>query len=666
LDNTNKKSNRLIHSLSPYLQQHAYNPVDWHEWGEEAFEKARAENKLLLVSIGYSACHWCHVMAHECFEDNETADIMNRYFICIKIDREELPDVDQVYMDACQLINGSGGWPLNAFALPDKRPIHALTYQPRNQWQKTLSSIHGLWENNPSAAEDYAQKLSRGIAHISMPPEMNTSQNTGLTGEQILKTFIDHYDPVYGGPNRAPKFPMPNNYLYLLQYGHAAKNSKAREMGLFTLQQMALGGIYDAVGGGFSRYSVDERWFAPHFEKMLYDNAQLISLYSYAYAISKNDFYKKIAVETIDFCMNELYGYDDLYYSAYDADSEGVEGLYYTYTYDELELLLGRDATLFCQYFQCIKSGNWEHGRNILFALDTIENAAAQLEIEKVVLHDTVSKGLKILNAYRDKRIKPGLDDKYICSWNNLMLKGLAESTLWLDDTKYLDRASLLADTILSTFYADGHLKRIAKNATVKIQAFLEDYATLIDGLISLYQSGFNEKYLLQAKMLCETVISGFYKPEKGFFEFNSSGTLIAPKYDISDDVINSGNSIMAHNLWKLSWYFDQPEWRIMAENMLQAVTQLLQTSAPWYSNWARLQIFSEYGTQQVILAGDESLRTTMPLQSYSHIPNIILGFAGIETQIPLLKEKKYKDKNLVYMCTDFTCEAPVEFINAR
>ncbi len=655
-------TNRLIHSLSPYLLQHAYNPVDWYEWGEEAFEKAKTENKLMLVSIGYSACHWCHVMAHECFEDEKTAAIMNEHFVCIKIDREELPDVDQVYMDACQLINGSGGWPLNAFALPDKRPIHALTYQPRGPWQKILLSISELWKNNPAVAMEYADKLSKSIEQISMPPELMTERMEDHISEAVLETFVQRYDPVYGGPNRAPKFPMPNNYRYLLQYGQSKNDSKARNMALHTLKQMALGGIYDAVGGGFSRYSVDEKWFAPHFEKMLYDNAQLISLYSYAYALTKKDMYKKTAVDTIQFCWDELYSHDDLYYSAYDADSEGVEGLYYTYTYEELEQVLGQDTTLFCQYFQCTRAGNWEHGRNILFALDTLDDAAIQLDMDKVVLETSMADCLQKLKAYRSKRIKPGLDDKHICSWNNLMLKALAESAMWLQDKAYAESAAKLADTILNTFYADGKLKRIAKSGTVKINAFLEDYATLADGLISLYQAGFDETHLLRARDICQEVIDIFYRADKGFFEFNASGTLIAPKFDISDDVISSGNSIIAHNLWRLSWYFDKGEWREIALRMLESMAPQMRSNGPWYSHWAALQLMKELGTEQVIVSAAEPQRAHLPLNTYYPVANAIFGFAGETTDIPLFKGKEFKGKALVYVCRDFVCNEPAPF----
>ncbi|MDI1233689.1 MAG: thioredoxin domain-containing protein [bacterium] len=661
MENSYKKTNRLINSLSPYLIQHAHNPVDWYEWGEEAFEKARTENKLMIVSIGYSACHWCHVMAHECFEDDATAAIMNENFVCIKIDREELPDVDQIYMDACQLVNGNGGWPLNAFTLPDKRPLHAMTYAPKERWQEILLNLHGLWQKEPTTAIDYAKKLSQGIANMSLAPALSDSDNHENISTDVLSVFEAQYDTVYGGPKRAPKFPMPSNYRYLLQYGVLKNNDLAKNMGLFTLKQMALGGIYDAVGGGFARYSVDNRWFAPHFEKMLYDNAQLISLYSYAYAVSQNYFYKKIALETLAFCNSEMKSKSDLFYSAYDADSEGVEGLYYTFTYDELTTVLGAEAGDFCRYYQCIPSGNWEEGRNILYAIDTIDKASQQLGIEEQKLEALVANSLVKLKTFRSKRIAPGLDDKCICSWNNLMLKALAEAAIWLNEPQFSGQSNTLADTILKIYYSAEGLKRTSKNEHVKIDAFLEDYATLIDGLITTYQATFNETHLLKAKEICEYTIANFYNKKNGFFEFNSnnSETLIAPKYDVNDDVISSGNSIMAHNLWRLSFYFSHTDWYVLANTMLNALTPSIKKSAPWYSHWAALQLFKEEGTHQIILSGPEDLRNTLPLKQYYIQPNAIVGFAGKVTAIPLFEGKQYKGEALVYLCKDYVCNAP-------
>ena len=655
----NKKPNRLINALSPYLQQHAYNPVDWQEWGPAAFAQAERENKLMLISIGYSACHWCHVMAHESFEDAETAALMNRYFVCIKIDREELPDVDQLYMDACQLVSGSGGWPLNAFALPDKRPVHALTYAPRAQWQKILEALHALWADKQATAYEYAEKLSHGIRNLSLPPALSPDQKKP-SAETILEGFRNRFDYVYGGNGKAPKFPMPSVWRTLLQAGRLMQDQSATDMALLTLKQMALGGIYDAVGGGFARYSVDEKWFAPHFEKMLYDNAQLISLYSYAYAVSGDPFYKTIAMQTLDFCKSEWLGDDGLYRSALDADSEGVEGLYYTYSDAELKAVLGEDYVLFARYFQCNETGNWEHGRNILFALDRREQAAPELGTTLEKLNDTLDICLEKLRQVRKKRVKPGLDDKCICAWNNLMLKALSEAALWLNESTLTTEAETLAERILNTYYEAGELKRIYKNGSLKINAYLEDYATLADGLTALYQCSLNDSYLLRAHAVCEETMQHFYHSDKGFFAFSSGETLVSRKYDTTDDVICSGNSIMAHTLWKLSWYFDRSDWQNLALGMATAMQPLLESSGPWYSHWAAFVLLSGHETAQYILSADPSLQNTLPFGKQSADPNALFGYAGQKTEIPLFKGKEYQGKNQIFPCRDKTCYLPL------
>ena len=658
----NKTANRLIHSLSPYLIQHAYNPVDWHEWGEEAFALAERENKLMLISIGYSACHWCHVMAHESFEDQETADIMNKYFVCIKIDREELPDVDQIYMDACQLVNGSGGWPLNAFTLPDKRPIHAMTYAPKAQWQEILNSIQNLWKNKESAAYEYAEKLSHGIKNLSLAPLIKSEENKNeKLSHLVLESFKAQFDGVYGGSRRAPKFPLPSNWQFLLKYSEVYNDNEAKEMALFTLKQMALGGIYDAVAGGFSRYSVDQKWFAPHFEKMLYDNAQLISVFAYGYAVSKNPFYKKIALDCLHFCKKEWSTVEGIYQSALDADSEGIEGLYYTYTFEELKTILGEEHTLFCTYFQCSETGNWEHGRNILYPIKSLEEAAIDFGIEENLFKETIENNLSQLYDYRSARIAPGLDDKCISSWNNLQLKALADSALYLNDTALLDEAIELEKCIEKDFYKDGKLKRISKNGSAKIEAFLEDYATYIEALLSLYQVGLNEKHLLKAKALSEECIRLFYRDEKRYFAFTQTAHVVAEKFDINDDVISSGNSIMAHNLYTLSWYFDQEDWRKMSMDMLLGVSELLRKSGPWYSHWAALSLRTETSCIQHLISSESGAKYPDYFSFITH-PNTLFGYIGTSTEIPLFKGKEYKDKNLVYRCENKTCGLPIKF----
>ena len=643
--------------------QHAYNPVDWHEWGEEAFALAERENKPMLISIGYSACHWCHVMAHESFEDLETADLMNKYFVCIKIDREELPDVDQIYMDACQLVNGSGGWPLNAFTLPDKRPIHAMTYAPKAQWQEILNSIHNLWLSKESAAYEYAEKLSHGIKNLSLPPIIKSARNESeKLSPLVFESFKAQFDGVYGGSKRAPKFPLPSNWQFLLKYGKVYNENEAKEMALFTLKQMALGGIYDAVAGGFSRYSVDQKWFAPHFEKMLYDNAQLISVFAYAFALSENPFYKKIALDCLHFCKKEWKTAEGIYQSALDADSEGVEGLFYTYTFEELKEILGDNYTVFCTYFQCSETGNWEHGRNILYPIKSLEEAAIDFDIEESVFKEIIENNLAQLYYYRSARIAPGLDDKCISAWNNLQLKALADAALYLNSSELLEEAIELESSIDKAFYTDGNLKRISKNGVAKIDGFLEDYATNIEGLLSLYKVSLDEKYLLKAKALTERCIHLFYREEKRYFAFTQTDSLIAEKFDINDDVISSGNSIMAHNLFTLSWYFDRADWRLISVEMLRGVSELLQKSGPWYSHWAALSLRAENPCIQHILSCENSALKGPNHNEIKTDPNMVFGYVGTNTKIPLFRGKEYKGENFVYRCEDKTCGLPSNF----
>lgn len=660
LEKQEHKTNQLINSSSPYLRQHAHNPVEWIEWSEEAFERAKSENKLVIVSIGYSACHWCHVMAHECFEDEDVAETMNKYFVCIKVDREELPDVDQTYMDACQLINGNGGWPLNAFTLPDKRPIHALTYMPKPQWKKLLITLNELWTNRPDDARDYASKLENGMKGMSLAPGLMPDTGEQLA-EKMFSSFKERYDPVYGGMGRAPKFPMPNNLYFLSHYFQVTSDPQANKMLIHTLDSMALGGIYDPIAGGFARYSVDERWFAPHFEKMLYDNAQLIEIYAASHHTNNNEMHGRIARETIEFCEKELKNEYGLYASALDADSEGHEGYYYTFTYEELSDTLGQDLVFFSQYYQCRPSGNWEDGRNILYALDTIDKAARQFEMDPQIFEKKIISCLDKLRNLREKRTRPGLDYKAICSWNNLLLKAYSEAARFMNDPATLEKAIKLADAIWKHFEAEKDLKRINTFGKASVDAYLEDYATLIDGLISLYKVGFDESHLQKARDLCQKTIDMFFDSEKKFFRFNSGEALINHKYDTSDDVINSGNSIMARNLHNLSWYFDRPDWRKMALEMIRAMKPLAGENAPWYSNWASLCLRLEFGFDQLMVAGPEEKKHEWILSETMGKPDCIIGYTSGNSAIPLLEHKSHSNKRLLYHCKDQTCMQPIE-----
>lgn len=660
LEKQEHKTNQLINSSSPYLRQHANNPVNWLEWSETAFEQAKNENKLVIVSIGYSACHWCHVMAHECFEDEETAKLMNERFICIKVDREELPDVDQTYMDACQLINGNGGWPLNALTLPDKHPIHALTYAPKKQWQKTLDTISSLWLNVPNEVLDYAAKLEKGLHSMSLAPAMANNENKESLSALMLQAFSERYDASFGGFGKAPKFPMPNNLAFLFNIYQYTQDNNAKNMLLHTLDSMSLGGLYDHVGGGFARYSVDERWFAPHFEKMLYDNAQLIELYAASAWYFDNPVHKKTALNTIQFCNNELKNDYGLMASALDADSDGEEGLFYTYTYAELEEALGKDTVFFSQYFQCRQAGNWEHNRNILYAIDTIQKASAQFEIDEQMFENQIDNCLKKLKSYREKRNRPGLDDKCICSWNSLYLKGISEASFYLKDTHLLESAQNLADKILELFESQSDLKRIFAKGRASIPAYLEDYACLIDALISLYKACRKEHYLLTAMTLTETVLEKFYDTNIGFFRFNSGTAVLHHKYDTSDDVINSGNSIMARNLNNLSWYFDRTDLREISDNMLAAMRDKFKENAPWYSNWAALQLRKEFGFEQLVVAANDNLRSFAAPEEFKWKFDALIAFTSGQSALPLLKHKPFQEQSLLYVCKDMTCQNPV------
>jgi uncharacterized protein YyaL (SSP411 family) len=658
----NKKPNRLKEALSPYLLQHAFNPVDWYEWGPEALEKAERENKLLLLSIGYSACHWCHVMAHESFEDNATAEIMNSLFVCVKVDREELPDLDMICMDACQLINGSGGWPLNAFLLPDKRPLHALTYAPNSQWKNILLSLNNLWVNEPSKAYEYAENLAHGVSQLSLPPLIrNDSKAIENLSKKAFEIFKQHYDPQYGGMNRAPKFPMPVNYNFLLDYALVYDSTESLSMALKGLKHMALGGINDAVEGGFSRYSVDERWFAPHFEKMLYDNAQLISQYALAYAAEKDEFFKNVCRRTIDFCLKNWQTDDGLFISAFDADSEGFEGHYYTYLYEELELLLGTDTPLFAKYYSCIQEGNWEHDRNILYAEKTIEEFALTEKLNPDVVKSIIGNCLQKLLENRQTRIAPAADDKCICSWNMLMVKGLAEAAALLGDDKLVLKATETMDKALAQFFSHTHLYRIRKGEVLKTSAFLEDYATCIEALLYVYKVSGSETYLLKAESLCNYTVLHFFDKEKGFFRFSEADSGIGNKYETGDDVISSSNSIMAHNLYTLYWYFDRNDWFEIAETMCLAMQELSTQSSPWYANWARLSLRLEHPCTQYIHSTDSETEYMKFIHAHSKEPYALFGRASAHTEVPLLKGKEFSGKSLVYTCVDKTCYLPAE-----
>ncbi|NTE00690.1 thioredoxin domain-containing protein [Agrobacterium tumefaciens] len=665
MSNLHLEPNNLINASSPYLLQHAYNPVQWYEWGTEALEKAKAENKLILVSIGYSACHWCHVMERECFENHEVAEVMNQHFVCIKVDREERPDIDQIYMYAIQLMTGSGGWPLNCICLPDQRPIYGGTYFRKTDWINVLENVAALWANEPDKAIEYAARLTAGINDsekiIAVERKENYNQDH-LT--EIIDPWKRHFDMGYGGYNRAPKFPLPNNWVFLLQYGFLNNDESVFTPVCHTLEEMSRGGIYDQLAGGFARYSVDDKWHVPHFEKMLYDNAQLISLYIEAYQCTKFDSFKRTAVESIEWVFNEMTSPEGLFYSALDADSEGIEGKFYVWNKTEFNHILGDDAALLAEYYNVTEEGNWEEEHtNILRKTIEDDSLLAKYGISAEDLYDKVNEAKAKLLEVRNKRIRPGLDDKCLTAWNGMMIKALADAAQVLGHDLYYQKASAAANFILINMKAEaGGLYRNYKNGKASITAFLDDYAFLIEALIALYEYDFNEQWLIEAKSFADYVLNNFSDDDSPMLFYTSaeSEDLIARKHEVMDNVIPAANSTMALNLKKLGLLFDLGHYHEKALEMLAAVHPKIKTYGSAYSNWAILLLNEIYGINEIAITGLETDVVKLELSNH-YIPNkITLG--GTKSNLPLLKGKQ-SNETKVYICRNNVCQLPVNTV---
>lgn len=657
-------SNRLKNQTSPYLLQHANNPVDWYPWSDEALSKARSENKLILVSIGYSACHWCHVMEHESFEDQQVAEIMNKHFVCIKIDREVRPDIDQIYMNAIQLMTGSGGWPLNCFCLPDQRPIYGGTYFRKTDWMKLLLNLAEFWDQKPEEAEDYAVKLTEGIRQseqlIQVKEEIEYHKKDI---EAIFEPWKRSFDMSEGGYKRSPKFPLPNNWQFMLRYAHLMKDDSAHIATRLTLQKMAFGGIFDHIGGGFARYSVDERWHVPHFEKMLYDNAQLVSLYAEAYQYTPDEIYKNVVYETLKFIEREMTSAEGGFYSAIDADSEGVEGKFYTFTKNELNIILGEEADLFSIYYHVTENGNWEEEKcNILLRKLEVAELSLKLGLPEDELKRRISAANEKVFEARSMRIRPGLDNKILASWNGMMLKAYTDAYRVFGNQNFLDKAITSANFILNKLILNSRLARVynsSQNSEEWAEAFLDDYAFVIDGLIGLYEATFDENWLKSAKQLTDYTISNFYDDESGMFYYTSKTgeQLIARKQEIMDNVIPSSNSVMGHNLFKLGHFFQQSAYLEMSAQMLRNVYTHIKTYGSGYSNWASLLLNRVFGIYEIAITGPEAEIKRHELEK-NYIPNKIL-LGGILGTLPLLNDK-WNTETKIYVCQNRTCSLPV------
>ena len=668
-----KHTNHLIHETSPYLLQHSHNPVNWYPWGEEALQKAKEEDKPILVSIGYAACHWCHVMEKESFEDESTADMMNEYFINIKIDREERPDLDHIYMDAVQAMTGSGGWPLNVFLTPEKKPFYGGTYFPparaynRASWKEILEGVHkGFHEKRneiDSQAENLTGHLLSSNAFGIQKPGASSSIFSDEQLQVIATKLLANADTEWGGFGKAPKFPQSFSIQYLLRHHHFTKDEASLRQALLSLDKMIDGGIYDQIGGGFARYSTDNEWLAPHFEKMLYDNALLISVLSEAYQLTKNPKYANTIRHTLSFITREMLSEENGFYSALDADSEGVEGKFYTWSKQEIDAILGEDAPLFNNYYDVTENGNWEH-TNILWVTRSAEEFALTHGLTTKVWEEKLLIAREKLMAQRDQRIRPLLDDKILLGWNALMVTAFAKAYAALGDTAYRKMAIQNMAFLESKFrQEDGSWHHTYKNGVARIPAFLDDYAYLIQSYIHLQEITGDGEYLIKAKNLTHWVITHFEEAETGFFFYTHSlqTDVIVRKKEVYDGAVPSGNAIMAGNLLYLSIVFDIPEWRERSHGLVSSLSNAITGYPSSFGVWALSVQLITKGILEIAIIGQHAKEFLCPVLE-RFIPNKIVQAGETKSLIfPLLagKTEGKEGQTAFYLCENYACKAP-------
>ncbi len=657
-------SNRLIHESSPYLLQHAHNPVDWYPWGPDALAKAQSEQKLLLISIGYAACHWCHVMEKESFEDQEVAKLMNDHFVCIKVDREERPDIDKVYMDAVVTLSGHGGWPLNAFALPDGRPVYGGTYYSKPQWMHLLRQLADLLKLKPEQAMGSAEHLTAALQErFEVPDGPGTWEPE--THAEMLQRWIPQMDTTWGGRDTAQnKFPLPANQLYLLRAGFLSGNKEAIQLAMLTLNRMALGGIFDQVGGGFSRYSVDRHWHIPHFEKMLYDNGQLVSAYCEAYQIQPAALFERTVTATLDWVMREMTSPEGGFYASLDADSEGVEGKFYAWTWEELATILADDLRPFADYYQVTPMGNWEH-TNVLIAAETEEEYAVRWKLDAQDFAEYLEKCRgKILDA-RATRVRPGLDDKILVSWNALMAKGFADAYRVFRQPAYLEVAVRNLRFIQEKMMTEeGALYRNYKAGKRTIPAFLDDYAYLADAALAVYQVTFEETWLHLAQKLTSYVMAHFSHEEGPLFFYTSdtAPTVVTRKTEVQDDVIPSSNAVMAHVLQALGLYFGNTAYLDRASTMVAQVKDSIVENPAWHAYWANMALKLAYNHYEVVVTGPDALSVRFKLEQ-PYFPNKLLAGTSLPSALPIL-EGRLGESLQFFVCEHGVCHLPVHTVD--
>jgi uncharacterized protein YyaL (SSP411 family) len=659
-------TNRLAGESSPYLLQHAHNPVDWYPWGDEAWDRAKAENKLVLVSIGYSSCHWCHVMERESFESTEVAERMNADFICIKVDREVRPDVDQVYMTAVQLMTGRGGWPLNCFTLPDGRPVYGGTYFPPEQWLSVLQQLADTWATDPERVVAHAKNVHHRVLEADLVEvEQGPEEFTRAQVDALAAGFIRDFDTDWGGPSRAPKFPLPNNYTFLLRYAASTGHKAIERHVRLTLHKMAQGGLFDQAGGGFARYSTDLQWKVPHFEKMLYDNAQLISLYSKAFQAYGDEAFRDVVERTIGWAVREMRGPGGAWHSALDADSEGEEGRFYTWTMAELQAALGEDVDFAVDYYGAGGEGAWEQDRNIL--LRSMDDAAYALRNgltpdELRQRRDRVNG--KLLQA-RSTRVRPATDDKAVTAWNGMMVSGLCDAHEATGNAAWLDMAQQTMQFLLTECRrTDGGLWHTWRDGRASVNGYLDDYSFTLEALLALYQVTFDEAHLHEARRLADYAIAHFLDERTGLFWYTSSidAPLISRSTELGDNVAPASNSSMAKALFTLGHLLDDEHLITMAKRQLRGVLPIMAAQPTGFPNWGQLLMDLVFPWYEIAITGPEAMERRHEFFP-AYIPGRVFLGGTKPSALPLLKDK-WTDRTTIYVCENKVCLMPVPTVD--
>lgn len=669
------RTNRLIHETSPYLLQHARNPVDWYPWGEEAFQKAKSQNKPVLLSVGYSACHWCHVMEQESFENEEIAALMNEHFVNIKVDREERPDLDEVYMNAVQMLTGRGGWPMTVFLTPEAKPFYGGTYFPPEDrygvpgFPKILKAVAQAYQERPQEVEKSVEQILGALDRLASVQESQrpfSSDIIARSAEQLSQA----YDPEYGGLGRAPKFPNAGVYELFLRHYRKSKSQHFLEMVTHTLTKMAEGGIYDHLGGGFHRYSVDEKWLVPHFEKMLYDNAQLTRIYAQVFVITQDLFFKRVVEETIDYLLREMFHPEGGFYSTQDADSEGEEGKFFIWSYDEVMRILGEEVgEIFCRVYDVSDFGNFE-GENILHPILTLEQAAKLFRKDLKEVERFMADARAKLLQEREKRLKPFRDEKILASWNGLMLSGLAEAIKISPNPRYLEAAAKTVNFIFTQLVQDGVLLHTYKEGKARLHGYLDDYAFMAAGLLDLYEATLDRSMLEQAIKLAEVMIREFWDDIDGAFFYTGKlhEQLISRTKPAFDSSIPSGNAIATQVLLRLYHYTAREDYLKRAEKVLRLYYDAMEKQPFGFAHMLSALDFYLEKPREIVLVGEKKVQAAQDLLKKIHslyLPNKTLQLIEpgepLEKISPLLEGKtQLNSKPTVYVCHDFTCSAPV------